>query len=185
ELIPAIWPLKAIEMVRQFRVAGQKVSFTIAPGHPDASYVERHVEEYRRFADLIDTVIATEGELQMITGRDDWEGMMKYFHERGVEHVAVNQGKEGAVIWSRDGGLESVKAPRVRFVDIDGAGESFAAGFLAGIAKGFTPKDAGRMACTAAGLCVRARGALEGTKDPELVERAFKDIETSRQAALA
>jgi sugar/nucleoside kinase (ribokinase family) len=73
-------------------------------------------------------------------------------------HVVVTLGSMGAAYLA---GVERIQvtAPRVEVVDTTGAGDAFAAGFLARWVDGSTPEEALEAGRTAAEQCVARRGA--------------------------
>lgn len=75
--------------------------------------------------------------------------------------VALTHGREGATIF--EGGFERGRTTRIAAfptteVDPTGAGDTFAAGFLFGLAEGRPPVEAARVGAAAASLIVEARG---------------------------
>jgi sugar/nucleoside kinase (ribokinase family) len=73
--------------------------------------------------------------------------------------VVATLGSEGALVWE-DGALTAIPAaPIEAMVDPTGAGDSFNAGLLAGLARGLTPLDAARAAVIVAVEAVTAVGA--------------------------
>jgi ribokinase len=86
----------------------------------------------QRFLDLAgaDVVLfANAAEAEVLTGRDDPAAAAAELALR-CGRAVVKRGAVGAV-WSDGVGLRSVAAPRVELVDSTGAGDAFAAGFLA------------------------------------------------------
>ena len=55
--------------------------------------------------------------------------------EMGAENVAVSLGKDGALLAAGDGNLYRMRAPEIKAVSTVGAGDSFLAGFLAGLSR--------------------------------------------------
>ena len=176
EFLTGIWPHTAIDIVRKLKVAGRTVSLdTFAMGNGRAE-IERNVKEHRHLLDLVDIVFPNEEEARLISGRSEWESMVRYFHERGVQIVAIKRGDKGAVV-SWGGRIEEVQVSRVEAVDTRGAGDNFAAGFLAGYLRGLDPLKCTRLACALGMRCVRHQGALTGTRDRKRMQKALTALE--------
>src|SRR4051794_39295804 len=71
--------------------------------------------------------------------------------------VALKDGAAGGRVWTADGEWRQPGLP-VRLADAVGAGDSFDAGFLAGLAEGLPPHEALRWAVGCGSLSVRAAG---------------------------
>lgn len=86
----------------------------------------------------------------------------KVFADSGVGTIALKMGERGSYIWGKDG--EEIQMPpyRVKAVDANGAGDAFAAGFLAGVMHGFDLETTAKLA-NATGACVVTKpGAVAG-----------------------
>ena len=78
--------------------------------------------------------------------------------EGEVEAAAITLSEEGAVI-VRGKARTWVETSAVDVVDTTGAGDLFAAGFLAGVAQGMPDARCARMGCVAAGQIISQIGA--------------------------
>jgi sugar/nucleoside kinase (ribokinase family) len=113
--------------------AGRKVAFTLS----DTFCVERHRDGFWALIDAgkIDILFANEAELAAMTGSDDFDAGLAQLSPK-VETLVVTRSERGAVAL-RGGERAAVAAePIERLVDTTGAGDLFAAGFLAGEARG-------------------------------------------------
>ncbi|WP_083191217.1 sugar kinase [Salipiger sp. CCB-MM3] len=83
------------------------------------------------------------------------------YREGGADMVAVKQGGDALHLWQREAGMHQIEAQTVTdVVDTTAAGDSFAAGLLAGLAQGKAPQDAAAEAMQLAAKVIQARGAL-------------------------
>lgn len=98
-----------------------------------------------------DWLFANEGEAELLTGEADFEAQIRNLGAQ-FTHVVIKRGRFGAVLGGRDGIRESHSAPIVKVVDTTGAGDAFAAGFVAALLRG-EPHDA----CLAAGIAEGAK----------------------------
>lgn len=97
-----------------------------------------------------DWLFANESEAAALTGEADFHTQMQLLGEQ-FTHVVIKRGRFGAVLGGKDGIAISQPAPLVQVVDTTGAGDAFAAGFLAALMGG-----AGHEQCLAQGI---AKGA--------------------------
>jgi sugar/nucleoside kinase (ribokinase family) len=81
--------------------------------------------------------------------------------DAGPLTVVVKLGREGAIA-VREGQLVRAPAPRVQVVDATGAGDSFAAGFVAATVSGWPLEEALRLAVACGAASVRGIGGVDG-----------------------
>ena len=90
-------------------------------------------------------------EAQKIAGKEDFDDIADVFFAKGVKNVIIKAGKKGAYI--REGGKEGYFAPTylsIKPTDTTGAGDSFCAGFLAGLAQDFDFEKSAKLE-----MCIR------------------------------
>ena len=106
------------------------------------------------------------------------ELVAKVFQDAGVGVVALKMGEAGSYIRRGD---EEWKIPpfRVRAVDATGAGDAFAAGFLAGVMHDFDIEMTGRLANAVGACCVTAVGTVTGIKNLDETLAFIKEQEKS------
>ena len=87
----------------------------------------------------------------MLTGIDSIEGVANYFLTKGVKTVAIKLGARGSLVATNDMKCKIHAIAPLGVSDTTGAGDFFAAGFLAGLSKNFSLKNAGVLgsACSA------------------------------------
>jgi sugar/nucleoside kinase (ribokinase family) len=103
-------------------------------------------------------------EARMITGRDKPSEIAEFLLSYGIKTVALKMGERGSYIRTPDWELY-LPIYKVETVDSTGAGDAFAAGFLAGVAKGWSYKDAARLGNAVGACCVTAIGSSAGIKN--------------------
>jgi len=103
-------------------------------------------------------------EARMITRKDAPSEIAEFLLSYGIGTVALKMGEQGSYIRTRDWEM-SVPIYKVETVDATGAGDAFAAGFLAGVSKGWDHKEAAKLANAVGACCVTAMGATAGIKD--------------------
>jgi sugar/nucleoside kinase (ribokinase family) len=141
----AIWATKK---------GGGKTSITLS----DPFCVDRHREDFRRLIqDEIDLLFANKAEILSLYQTEDLNAVLDMVSKE-VEAAAVTMSERGACI-VRGNERTWVPANTVDVVDTTGAGDMFAAGFLAGISHGADDARAARMGCAAAGEVISHIGA--------------------------
>ena len=144
---------RAIETAK---AAGRKVAFTLS----DAFVIARYGDDFRALINdgLIDILFANEVELGAITGEEDFDAGIAALKDK-VPALVVTRSEKGAVAIS-GGETASVAAEPVdAVVDTTGAGDLFAAGFLAGYVKGESLETSLKMGAIAAAEIISHYGA--------------------------
>ena len=102
-------------------------------------------------------LFGTRAELEALTKRA-LEPAARELVELGVKCVCCKNGADGATLYQSDGSIIDVSAPEVPVIDTTGAGDVFAAGFIAVLLGGATYTTALRVASKLAGKSVTAWG---------------------------
>ncbi len=115
----------------QLRVARDwKERFVILnPGYP---YASLGFERLRKMLRFVKMAIMSENEFNML-GVDE-NTLLKF-----VEILVITRGDEGGSCYTREGEWHEKAVQVGRVVDTTGAGDSFAAGFIYGLIRGFNP----------------------------------------------
>ncbi len=103
-------------------------------------------------------------EARMVTGREEPPEIADFLLSYGIGTVALKMGEQGSYIRTRDWDMY-VPIFEVESIDATGAGDAFAAGFLAGVSKGWGHREAARLASAVGACCVTAMGATAGVKN--------------------
>lgn len=97
------------------------------------------------------------------TDQDRPENVARWFRDQGVGTVALKMGTAGSYVLS-DEGEWRIPPFRVRAVDATGAGDAFAAGFLAGVLHGFEVPRCAELGNAVGACCVTAVGTVDGVR---------------------
>lgn len=102
-------------------------------------------------------------EARMITGEKEPEAIARVLRKAGVKTVGIKMGEDGCYVCS---GSEEYYLPpfQVQAVDANGAGDSWVAGFLTGVVKGWSLQDTARLANAVGAMSVTAMGAANGVQ---------------------
>jgi sugar/nucleoside kinase (ribokinase family) len=111
----------------------------------------------------IDFFVPSLPEAQALTGLNEPEAVGKALLDNGVGTVGLKMGEAGCLVMTNEGESYRLPAFRVDVVDATGAGDAFAAGFIAGVWQGLPLEETARLANAAGALCVTGSGAAGGT----------------------
>ena len=138
------------------RRAGRKVALTLS----DSFCVDRYRSEFLELirSRAVDIVFANQHELKSLYTTGSFDSAKEALREEGVLGV-VTCSELGSVVVT-EAGFEDVPAfPVSRVVDTTGAGDLFAAGFLAGLAKNKDHVTCARLGALAASEIIQHIGA--------------------------
>ena len=138
------------------RGAGRKVAFTLS----DSFCISRHRDSFLGLiADRrIDILFANEAEIAELAGTDDFDGAVATIAPQ-VETLVVTRSEKGAIAVSGSNRASVPAEPIERLVDTTGAGDLFAAGFLAGQARGLGLEPSLKLGAIAAAEVIQHYGA--------------------------
>jgi len=138
------------------RDAGRKVAFTLS----DTFCVDRHRDGFWALINQgkIDILFANEAELAAMTGSDDLDTGLAALSAK-VATLVVTRSEQGAVAVRGDQRAAVPAEPIGQLVDTTGAGDLFAAGFLAGEARGLGLEASLKLGAIAAAEVIQHYGA--------------------------
>jgi sugar/nucleoside kinase (ribokinase family) len=138
------------------KAAGTKVAFTLS----DSFVVDRHRDGLNALLEQgrIDILFANEGEIRSLAGTDDFDSAVAAVSGR-VPLLVVTRGANGAIAVRGEDRAEVAAEPITRLVDTTGAGDLFAAGFLAGEARGVGLERSLKLGAIAAAEVIQHYGA--------------------------
>jgi sugar/nucleoside kinase (ribokinase family) len=145
--------IKAADIAHRF---GRRVALTLS----DAFCVDRYRAEFLNLIrkGTVDILFANERELHSLYETSDFDTAVKLLRA-DAKLAVVTRSEKGCVVVARDG-IEAVQAmPIESVVDVTGAGDLFAAGFLVGHSHGKDHRTAARMGALAAAEVIQHIGA--------------------------
>jgi sugar/nucleoside kinase (ribokinase family) len=144
---------RAIDVARE---AGNKVAFTLS----DSFCVDRHRDGFNALIDSgrLDILFANEAEIVSLTGAADFEAAVAGAAKR-VPLLVVTRSEHGAVAVRGEERAQVPAEPVEAVVDTTGAGDLFAAGFLAGLSRQRALRDCLRIGAIAAAEVISHYGA--------------------------
>ncbi len=126
------------EAIEIARASNCKVAFTLS----EVFVILGHGDDFRAMMARgdIDILFANEGEITTLMGTDDCDAAVAAAAEQ-VSTLVVTRGAHGAIAVQGGERTEIAAEPIEHVLDTTGAGDLFAAGFLAGQAEGRSVKD--------------------------------------------
>lgn len=114
----------------------------------------------------VDIFLPNLEEGKRLTGKENPEEIADALLSYGIRIVGLKLGAKGCYLKT---GKQEFMLPafKVKAVDLTGAGDSFIAGFLTGICKGFSLESSGMLANAVGAMCVSSLGATAGAKTLE------------------
>ena len=134
--------------------AGRQVALSLS----DAFCVDRHREAFRALvSDHVDILFANETEITSLYETNTWEQAASRARQ-DVALAVLTRGADGSTILRGNERVEIAAEP-ARVVDTTGAGDAYAAGFLAALTAGKPLAQCGRLASLAAADVIAQYGA--------------------------
>jgi len=156
--------LKAAEVAHE---AGRKVALSLS----DPFCVDRHREGFLEFIDEhVDILFANEDEILSLYQLDDFESVAKRI-QGVVEIAALTRSEKGSVIVTKDAITPVPTRPVENVVDTTGAGDAYAAGFLAAYTQGRDLTTAAVLGSLLASLIIQQIGARPSASVQDLLNQ--------------
>lgn len=143
-----------IEVVDEASKHANTLSFS--PGTILSGYGMDALEKVIKRTDIL---FLNKKEVKILTGMDFEEGAQMLV-DRGVPRVVVTCGSEGANLYTEEGVIHT-PSKEANCLDTTGAGDTFAAGFIAAFIKGKKPVECLESGNIVASRCVERLGAVD------------------------
>ena len=162
-VMPALDGEPTAELLRQAKAAGVITAFDTvwdATGH--------WMEKVAPCLPYVDYLLPSYEEARMLAGGlEAPEEIAQFLLDAGAKVVGLKLGERGAYVASADGSSFRTPIFPVEAIDALGAGDSFVAGFLAGVVRDWDLSQCARFATAVGASCVMALGATTGIKSFE------------------
>lgn len=135
------------------------------------------LDSLRELLPYIDIIVPNDEEIFLLTGEKDPEKNVRTLVEAGVGTAVVKIGGEGCLVGTKEGVIHVPAVPGIHCIDTTGAGDSFAAGLIAGLCEGRDIADCARIGCAAASCSIEQIGATDGVRNREQVAERYRMIE--------
>ena len=155
-LLPGLDPDQLAERFARARSNGTITVLDVAiPGPGD------HLDQLRRVLPFADVFLPNTDEAALILGEDDPVRQALAFRDLGAGRVVVTRGEKGSIVVSET--LQArLGAYPIEYVDGTGGGDSFDAGYIAGLIEGLPELECLQLAAAVGASCVRAVGTTAG-----------------------
>jgi len=161
--------LKAAEIAH---AAGQRVALSLS----DPFCVDRHRESFRDLVENhVDLLFANKSEIMSLYEVTDFDEALAAVGGH-CEVAALTRSEAGSVVLSGETCHQIDAAPVQKVVDTTGAGDLYAAGFLAGFTRGHDLKRCGEMGALAAAEVISHYGARPERSLSDLVAAQLGDV---------
>lgn len=149
--------------------AERLVSLTLS----DAFCVDRYRDEFRNLIRdrTVDILLANDSELRSLYETADLNTAIEALQEE-CRLAAVTTGPEGALVVTSSEVIAVPATPAEKVVDLTGAGDLFASGFLYGVARGMALAEAARLGTMAAAEVISHIGPRPAVSLRGLAEQA-------------
>jgi fructokinase len=142
-----------VEAARWARAAGRRVALSLS----DAFCVDRHRAAFRALLPHVDILFANEMEITSLYACNSFEEAAARVRQ-DVRLAVLTRSEAGSVVM-RGAETVLVDAVAAEVVDTTGAGDCYAAGFLAALTRGETLAACGALGSAAAAACIGVYGA--------------------------
>jgi sugar/nucleoside kinase (ribokinase family) len=170
ELLDPVMQSLVLRAMAIAREAGARVSFDAAD--PFVVTGNRDLM-WEVLTHWVDVAFLNADEARGLTSEDPADAAARIAERAQIGLIVVKMGSRGSLLW-HDGRIERVAAQRVAAVDTTGAGDSFAGGFLYGLALGWEPERCARLGAAVAALTVAQVGAT--VKDADRIAAALASV---------
>lgn len=147
-------------LFRRAKALGKKTAMDAAL--TDAPVPESWLESLRPVLQYTDVFFPSREEAEAITGKTDLDDMKQAFQGMGLKVLGIKLGSKGCFVtdFREDRRIPAVDG--IHVVDTCGAGDSFMAGYLCGMTKGWSPWKSAAFGSAVAALNVQAVGGTAG-----------------------
>jgi ribokinase len=111
-----------------------------------------------------DLLFVNESEARMLSGSEDPDEACAFFRSHGATQVVVKLGAQGCIVYDGSN-RHAIAGFEVKAKDTTGAGDCFAGAFLAALARGYSWREAGRVANAVGAMKVEQLGAVAGVRN--------------------
>ena len=167
-----------IEVLAQLSEQGKKIVFD--SNHRPALWANKGgVEQakiiYNQVLAFSELALVTDDDEQTLWGDKDYLATIERLKKIGVTQIVVKRGADGCN-YTKQGTDELTHIPiekSVKVVDTTSAGDSFNAGYLSGLLRGWSPTDCARFGNAMAGEVIQHKGAIIDRKHIDKVISEF------------
>jgi sugar/nucleoside kinase (ribokinase family) len=139
------------------------------------------LDELKRLLPFVDYFMPSAAEALFLTGQDDLFAAADVFRELGAGGCIIKNGGRGSVV-VLDGARTTLPAYVIKPVDTTSCGDSYCAGFIAALDRGWAALDAARFATATAALVAQGLATTGKLESFEATEAAMGQMTLSEAA---
>lgn len=151
---------------REALAKAASLSSSVAFSLSDPLLVERHRDDLRTFcSEHVALLFGNEAEIRRLAGTDDLAGAIAEVRQL-CPTVVITRSEKGSVVVTGDTEVEVPAHPVDEVVDTTGAGDLYAAGYMAGLGRGLDPAACAELGSRAAAAVITRIGARPDPTEP-------------------
>lgn len=170
-----ISPLFTVEKMKELFAAVKAAGRTLVVDVTRAKNGET-LEDLKELLPYIDVFVPNDEEIASLTGVQDPSENVRILVEAGVKTAVVKIGSDGCLVGTRAGIVHVHAVPDAACIDTTGAGDTFAAGLIAGLCSGWSLPECAKLGCAAASCSIEQIGATDGVRSLDQVMERFRMI---------
>ncbi len=168
------------ELIEKAAATAKKCGLKVAIDLASFNVVAENLEFLRRLdKEYVDIVFANEDEAKTFTCEGEPVNALQQISEM-CELAVVKIGTKGALIKQGDEVVHVGIMAAAKRVDTTGAGDFYAAGFMAGLCEGLTLRQCGTIGAITAGKVIEVVGTTFGEEAWEEIFRLVKRVKTEK-----
>ncbi|RVV97081.1 sugar kinase [Mesobaculum littorinae] len=142
-----------LAFIKAAKDAGRITTFDLIQATPETTALVEPLLPY------IDYFIPSIEEAQEMSGLAEAADIAQWFQAKGVKNTILTMGGEGVYVLPAEGDAFTLPAHDIDVVDTTGCGDSFSAGIIVGLVKGWPLKDCARFASAVAARVAMGLGS--------------------------
>lgn len=146
----------SVDFLKAAKAAGRTTTFDLIQANPET------VEKVLPLLPHIDYFVPSIEEAEEMAGTSGPADTARYFRARGVRNAILTLGGDGVYIDPEEGEPFALPAHDIDVVDTTGCGDSFTAGIIAGLSRGWDLRECARFASAVAAKVAMGLGS-DGT----------------------
>jgi sugar/nucleoside kinase (ribokinase family) len=166
---------EGLSIVQAAARAGAVVTCDLIAPQPSA------VDEVLRLLPYVDYFLPSAAEAVFLTGQEDLFAAAETFLSWGAKGCVIKNGGQGSVV-VLDGVRTTLPAYAITPVDTTSCGDSYCAGFIVALSRGWAPLDAARFGTATAALVAQGLATLGKVESFEATEAAMRQMTLSEAA---
>ena len=164
------------DLVRQARAAGAIVPCDLISPRRSG------MDELKTLLPNLDYFMPSAAEATFLTGVDDLDAASDVFLDLGASNVIIKNGRKGSLL-RLDGARTTLPAFAITPVDTTSCGDSYCAGFIAALDRGWAPIEAARFATATAALVAQGLATLGKLESFDATFAAMRQMTLAEEPA--